>query len=80
MIARKCDRCGALHEYYRGDGIAKGVQVNGVTLIETGPMNSAVNRKQYDLCKNCMKELIDFMSKKGEEQCQKEYASGSTNT
>lgn len=59
-IARKCDRCGKLYEYY-----PKGNRVdhNGVQRIYRHKYGSLGNEETYDLCPECMTAFDEFMSK-----------------
>lgn len=70
MNAFKCDRCGKLYEDYHKDK-AKQDRINQVTgLLQVSNSMCFLVRKTngtlstgkcYDLCKDCMNDLIDFM-------------------
>ena len=61
-IAKKCDRCGKLHEYYAGNIKFKNSEkANGVLLIDRDLNNSDWGRKSYDLCVDCMRTLESFL-------------------
>ena len=57
-IARKCDRCGKLYEYYpKGNK----VQHNGLQRIY-GRINGGYDTdRPYDFCPECMNAFNDFM-------------------
>lgn len=60
MKARKCDRCGTFYEMYqtsRGTGHA-----NAVRLVEITPTDNTNNKDKYDLCSECMAELVNFLT------------------
>lgn len=65
MLARKCDRCGKLYESYKGryKGRYKGAynEINGVTLVNIEIDRSRVVSDIYDLCPECMKNLMLFI-------------------
>lgn len=69
MDAFKCDRCGKLYEGYYKDK-TKTERINPVTgLFVSNSMKFLVQNanatisggRYYDLCKDCMNKLIDFM-------------------
>ena len=63
MLARKCDRCGVLYEFYADfpDG------GNQIGFMKSDERDSArINKtKQYDLCPDCMGKAVRFL--KGED-------------
>lgn len=61
--ALKCDRCGTLYEIY-GSG-RKGF--NSVAIISKNQLGTNDAVEKYDLCPECMKEVLKIMNKKGEE-------------
>lgn len=61
--ALKCDRCGTLYELY-GSG-RKGF--NSVAIISKDQLGTYDAVEKYDLCPECMKEVLKIMNKKGEE-------------
>ena len=62
MRAMKCDRCGKFYEFYEGEKIFKETEkANGLMLIDMDLERKHWNRKIYDLCPECMKELEDFL-------------------
>lgn len=55
--AKKCDRCGKLHEHYDGRREFKNSeQANGVILIDRDLDNKYWTRKTYDFCPDCMRK------------------------
>lgn len=61
-MAKKCDRCGKLHEYYDGIEVFNDSEkANGVLFIDRDLNNSYWSRKSYDLCQECMKKLEAFI-------------------
>lgn len=55
--AKKCDRCGKLHEYYAGIKEFKNSEKsNGVILIDKDLDNKYWTRKSYDFCPDCMRK------------------------
>ena len=57
-IARKCDRCGKLYEYYpKGNKI----QSNGVQRIYRDIGGSFRCETTYDFCPECMAAFDEFM-------------------
>lgn len=60
--AKKCDRCGKLHEHYDGGREFKNSeQANAVILIDRDLNNKYWNRKSYDFCPDCMRKLETFI-------------------
>lgn len=62
--AYKCDRCGSLYEQDQYDGLPLVEDGNKYTmfcLLTKAPMTE----KQYDLCKNCMTSLINWVKNVG---------------
>ena len=60
--AKKCDRCGKLHEHYDGVKEFKNSEkANGVILIDRDLDNKYWTRKSYDLCPDCMRKLETFI-------------------
>lgn len=53
-LAKKCDLCGVLYEYYSG---RNGISLERIT--EKGSINST--EKTFDLCPSCMDALVRFM-------------------
>lgn len=67
MLAKKCDRCGKLYEYYRNiDGYGKCNGVKLVYLQANGIERCCANA--MDLCPECMEEFKNFMTPKMEER------------
>ena len=61
-VAKKCDRCGKLHEYYEGiKEFNNSEKANGVLLIDKDLDNKYWRRKYYDLCPDCMRKLEAFV-------------------
>lgn len=66
--AKKCDRCGKLHEHYDGAKEFKNSEkANGVILIDRDLDNKYWSRKSYDFCPDCMREFEDFLRGKSYE-------------
>lgn len=64
MIARKCDRCGKLYEFYDKFDDKNS---NGFSIICMNP--SGITGRTYkgkDLCPECMESLINWFNKQGE--------------
>ena len=60
--AKKCDRCGKLHEHYDGCKEFKNSEkANGVILIDRDLDNKYWPRKSYDFCPDCMRKLETFI-------------------
>lgn len=60
--AKKCDRCGKLHEHYDGVKEFKNSEkANGVILIDRDLDNKYLTRKSYDFCPDCMRKLETFI-------------------
>lgn len=58
-LAKKCDRCGNLYEYYP---IGSKVQYNGIRRIKIRPDgNQSDQDSSLDLCPTCMSEFDRFM-------------------
>lgn len=64
MVARKCDKCGKLYEYYISTEEIEGeeVKVNAISLANFNIRGDYCDSSYYDLCPDCMKELIEFIS------------------
>lgn len=56
--AKKCDICGKLYEYYDGVEI-----VEGGTKYNHMILSNSFRTKNYDLCKECMMDLIKILKK-----------------
>ena len=57
-IARKCDRCGKLYEYYpKGNK----VQYNGVQRIYRHKNGNLDYEEIFDFCPECMNAFDEFM-------------------
>ena len=55
--AKKCDRCGALYDIYCGIAfVTNGWEYNHMAIFANGGVS-----KTFDLCPNCMGELINFL-------------------
>lgn len=68
-MAKKCDRCGKLHEYYAGNTEFKNSErANGVLLIDRDLDNKYWSRKSYDLCIDCMRKLEAFIKNEDEQE------------
>lgn len=66
MIARKCDRCGKLYEFY--DKFDDEYQ-NGFSMICKNIAGVGVTERTFtgkDLCPECMESLINWFNKQGE--------------
>jgi hypothetical protein len=64
--AKKCDRCGKLFEHYDGSTQFKeNGKANGLLLIDRDLDNKYYGRTSYDLCPDCMTELVAFLKKEG---------------
>ena len=59
-IARKCDRCGKLYEYYPE---GNKVRYNGVQRMYRDLGGSFRYEKLFDLCPECMNAFDEFMTK-----------------
>lgn len=60
--AKKCDRCGKLHEHYDGNKEFKNSEkANGVIFIDRDLDNKYWYRKSYDFCPDCMRKLEVFI-------------------
>ena len=57
-IARKCDRCGKLYEYYPQGGK---VQYNGVQRIYNHISGGYDSDSSLDFCPKCMSAFDEFM-------------------
>ncbi|RJW41964.1 hypothetical protein [Anaerobutyricum hallii] len=64
MRAKKCDRCGKLYEHYDGNKKKGTKDANGLLLIDRDLDKKYWSRSDYDLCPECMVQLIDFISNK----------------
>lgn len=54
-LAKKCDRCGALYEYYEKPSPDKSGRYNGVRLTGWGEVGEPFSRgKNWDLCPHCL--------------------------
>lgn len=63
MMAKKCDRCGNLYEYYEGKLNKR--TVNGIVPILTDRDDTSyLRREYYDLCPDCMKQFIKWITTK----------------
>lgn len=61
MIARKCDRCGKLYEFYIGSVEFKNkTRSNGIMFIDRDTDGKYFRRKDIDLCFKCMQELVNW--------------------
>lgn len=60
-IAKKCDRCGTLYEFY-GDN--KPDKINGISPLYIGPTGGTWNHGLFDLCPACMEEFKKFYKMK----------------
>ena len=61
MQVKKCDRCGKLVEFFNGSETPKNADIaNPIKLINID--QNPKDRKTYDLCPDCMKELEDFLN------------------
>lgn len=56
--ARKCDRCGKLYEYYDKTDMGK---INGMAFIVKDDTFGSYRVQDYDLCPDCMGELIKWI-------------------
>lgn len=63
MRAKKCDRCGKLYEQYDGSKEFKEQgKANAIIFIDRDLDNKYSSRNSYDLCPECMAQLISFIS------------------
>lgn len=61
-IAKKCDRCGKLYEYYSGNTEFKNSErANGVIFVDNDCNRQYWSRRSYDLCIDCMRKLEAFI-------------------
>ncbi len=68
-IAKKCDRCGKLHEYYAGYKEFKNSEkANAFVLMDRDLDNIYRTRKLYDLCIDCMRKLEAFIKNEEEQE------------
>lgn len=66
MKALKCDRCNKFYDTYKGKKLNdKGCHYNGMALARDNDYNY-LSRKEYELCPDCMEELIKFIKKETE--------------
>lgn len=61
MNAKKCDRCGKLYEYYSGNENKE--KANAIRFLEAEYGATVYKCNSYDLCPECMAELIDWLHK-----------------
>lgn len=62
-MAKKCDRCGKLHEYYEGiEEFKNSEKANGVIFVDNDWKRQYWSRKSYDLCIDCMRKLEAFIN------------------
>lgn len=61
MIAKKCDRCGALYEEYNTRNSAD--EINGVNLLNIDNKQSYYFHGPYDLCPACADGLMRWFKK-----------------
>lgn len=74
MRAKKCDRCGKLHEHYDGSKEFKNTEkANAVLLIDRDLDNKYWSRKTYDLCPDCMRNLEEFINNEEMQPYEKIY-------
>ena len=67
-MAKKCDRCGKLHEYYSGNTEFKNTErANGVLFIDRDLDREYWSRESYDLCPDCMRKLEAFIKNEEDE-------------
>lgn len=59
-LAKKCDRCGKLYEYYS----LKSFGFNGVVTCAIDRGGRYNECKLYDLCESCRDKLKDFLDNK----------------
>ena len=64
-IARKCDRCGKLYEYYpicsRNLRLCNKIQYNGVQRIYREKSGCLRYETTFDFCPECMAAFDEFM-------------------
>lgn len=65
-LAKKCDRCGKLHEHYSTFNscmiiVADKYGQVGNTIIADKYWQAGNTSRRYDLCPDCMQALTDFM-------------------
>lgn len=66
MLAKKCDRCGKLYEFYEKFDNEK---QNGFSMIyvnKFGGRGMTIGDK--DLCKECMESLVNWFNEKGDKK------------
>ena len=62
MRARKCDRFGCYYDTYQGNmKFEKTGRANALRLIDKFEDEKAMSRESYDLCPECMQELVEFL-------------------
>ena len=61
-LAKKCDRCGKLYEHYP---IGNKARFNAIRMLQRSTVGDLINSyTTYDLCPECMDELVKFMDEK----------------
>lgn len=59
-LAKRCDRCGKLYEYYASDN-----ETNAVGLFGVDEDGSIFNEEEpRDLCPECLREFVTYMTVK----------------
>lgn len=58
MIAKKCDRCGALYEQYNLKN--NPMNINGIMFLNLDGSQQYFGHKPSDLCPKCSDELLNW--------------------
>ncbi len=61
MLAKKCDRCGALYEHYTGKSSGFADNANALMLMDRDLQEKYRERETFDLCPGCMEQLEAFL-------------------
>lgn len=61
MNAKKCDRCTKFYEPYQGDVTTKN---SNMLIFAEERGDTYVEWRQFELCKDCMKDACRFMREK----------------
>lgn len=62
-MAKKCDRCGKLYEYYPKGNKAQSNAIRKIQRDALGGTMNAYREWVMDLCQECMREFDKFMMK-----------------
>lgn len=63
MNAKKCDRCERFYEPYQPDAALKfsNILIFAEDFIADGSVPGYYERRQFELCPNCMTDAVRFM-------------------